>query len=319
MVASLCLTAFDFPKDFRLLLGVLVTGSLVKAAFGTYFAIAIVGPRGLYAPHTTGHNDTMLYVTAAMMALALVWERPKLGSVVVALAWLPFVALALKYNDRRIAWVDLIGGLVALYLVSPTSKVKRFITKSLVVLVPIFAVYTAAGWNSHYGSFFSPVQKIRSLITPEEGSKEESSNVDRDIENFNLTAAWKQNPILGKGFGHAFPEVIPSNDFSQSNFGHVGHNSMLWLLWIGGLVGLSMVLLHVAVALFFLGRTLQRATRFEERAALWVSLSIFFTYLSQSYGDMGTQSIAIDLFVAVAIAITGQLATRHGAWMERPA
>jgi hypothetical protein len=155
---------------------------------------------------------------------------------------------------------------------------------------------------------------IRSVIAPPEGSKSESSNADRDFENYNLMKTWEANMFFGQGFGHAFTEFIPSYDFAQSNFGHTAHNSMLWLMWIGGQFGFTGVLLHVAVALFFFARTLRRTTRSSERSALLVASGILLSYLNQAFGDMGTQSMLINFFVATAVCIIGRLAAQNGAW-----
>ena len=70
--AALALRAFEFPRDLGKLLGVILTGSLVKAALGAWFMYQVAGPAGLDPPHTTGHNDTVLLVTAACVPLALV-------------------------------------------------------------------------------------------------------------------------------------------------------------------------------------------------------------------------------------------------------
>ncbi len=312
-VAMLVMYALDLPRDLPKVLGVLVIGSLNKALLGTYFMYAIAFPQGVYPPHTTGHNDTMIFVTAVVAAAALLWERPSRRHVLLALLWLPFVAMALKLNDRRIAYVDIILALGLIFALSPWHPVKRQLTRFVVMMLPVLLLYTAAGWNSH-STVFAPVHKLRSIVLPEEDTEEESSNVERDIENFNLMKSWEQNMLFGRGFGHAFAEFIPSNDFRQSNFGHVGHNSILWLLWIGGIVGFTGVLGYLAVGFFFLGRALERTGEWRERVALLVALSIMLTYLMQAFGDMGTQSVMFDFFVGTALAIVGRLATKHGVW-----
>ncbi len=315
VVSLLALYALDFPRDLKALLVVLLVGSLVKSGLGIYFMEAIAPTLAHFPPHTSGHNDTMLLVTAVLVPLALLWERPTKARLVVLLCWVPVVALAIRYNDRRIAYVDLVACAVAIFLVSPRHRVKRFVMQGLVVLVPVVGLYLALGWNREHDRVFAMAQTVRSLVSPVEGSKTESSNVERDIENFNLIGSWKNHAVFGQGFGHAFTELLPSNDFSQSNFGHVGHNSLLWLLWLGGVVGFTGVLLYVGVALFFFARTLRRTRAPDERAALLVAMSILVIFLNQCFGDMGTQSIEIAFFVAVALAIIGRLATRHQAWL----
>lgn len=313
VVALLASWAFDFPRDLPKLLGVLAVGSVVKVLFTVYFMYGIAFPMGEYPPHATGHNDSMLFAVCVVTAVAIFWEKPTRRHLLLLCLWVPFVFIALKLNDRRIAYVDLVFALGAIYLVSPWSPLKVRLTRMVFALVPVLLVYGAAGWSSK-AKVFGPVAKVRSIIAPEENSEEESSNVERDIENFNLLKSWEQNMVLGQGFGHAFTEYLPSNDFAQSNFGHVGHNSILWLMWIGGVTGFTLVLLYLAVALFFLRRTLDAARAWQERAALLVSLAIIITYLMQAFGDMGTQGIMNDFFVGTAVAIIGRLAARHEVW-----
>ena len=274
----------------------------------------IAFPRGIFPPHTTGHNDTMLFVTAVVTSLCLFWEKPTRRHLWLMLAWLPLLALALKLNDRRIAYVDLVMVLGLIYFLSPGHEMKRRLTRAIVVLLPLVLVYLAAGWNQVERGFFAPAQKVRSIVAPAADTEEESSNVERDIENYNITKSWEQNMLIGQGFGHAFTEYLPSNDFHQSAMGHIGHNSILWLLWIGGIFGFTAVLGYLAVGLFFLGRALHLATDWRHRVALLVSLSIIVTYLMQAFGDMGTQSITFDFFVGTALAIAGRIATKVHAW-----
>ncbi len=319
VVASLLMYALDLPRDLPKLLGVLVVGSVIKAGFGAWFIYLVATPQGLDPPFTSGHQDTMLFVTAAVTAVAMLWEHPSRRTLALALLWLPVIALAIKLNDRRIAYVEIALAMGTIYLLSPWNLMKRFVTRVAVLLLPLVLAYVAVGWNVSNGRFFAPVQKVRSIFSPQVNSEEESSNLERDIENYNIMTTWKENMIIGQGFGHAFKEHVAGYDFGQSNFGHVGHNSILWLLWIGGLLGFTGVLLYLAVALYFLGRTFERSRDWRERAALLVSLSIILTYLLQAFGDMGTQSALIDFFVASAVAIIGRLATRNQAWRLPPA
>lgn len=313
VVAMLALVAFDFPKDLRLVGRVLVFGSVVKALLGTYFIYRIAYPMGEYPPHTTGHNDTMVFVIGVVLALVRVWEWPSWRNLGEALLWLPFLAMALRLNDRRIAYVDIAMVLGFVYLLSPMHRTKRFATQVLVAMIPVLLVYTAVGWNAR-GGIFKPVVKVRSIIAPAADTEEESSNVERDIENFNLLKSWERDPILGQGFGHAFKEFLPSNDFAQSSFGHIGHNSVLWLMWIGGIFGFFGVWLYLGITSFFFARALRRASDVSERVGLLVAIGVIITYLLQSFGDMGTQAMQFVFFVSVAVAIIGRSASRHGVW-----
>jgi hypothetical protein len=317
LVCTLALHAFEFPKDLKKLGVVIFAGSLIKALLGSWFIYAIASPARLDPPHTTGHNDTMIFVVATLVPVLLLWERPTWRHLGLAAFWLPFAAQAMRLNDRRIAYVDIVLALALVYVLSPRHRMKRALTQLAVALIPVVLLYAGAGWNTKGGSFFRPVQKVRSIVAPVADSEEESSNVERDIENFNLLKSWERDMFVGQGFGHAFTEFLPSNDFAQSNFGHVGHNSILWLLWIGGLSGFTAILMYLGVAAFFAARTLRRTTEFRDRAALLVALGVLLTYLNQAFGDMGLVSVQFVFFVAAAIAIIGRLATRHGAWPGR--
>jgi hypothetical protein len=312
--ATLALYALELPKDLPKLFAVLVGGSLLKALLGIFFMYFIAFPRGVYPPHTTGHNDTMIFVTAVVSALTLFFEKPIRRHFWLILMWLPPIALAMRLNDRRIAYVDIVLALGAIIWLSPMNEMKLKLKKLVVALSPLLFVYVIAGWNQQTSKVFAPVQKVRSIVAPAQDTEEESSNVERDIENYNLMKSWERDMLFGQGFGHAFTEFVLSNDFKQSNFGHVGHNSILWLWWIGGVFGFTAVMGYLVVGLYFLGRALPATKDWRERVALFVSLSIIVTYLMQAFGDMGTQSVMFDFFVGIALAIVGRFATRANAW-----
>jgi hypothetical protein len=307
---ALTWSAFEFPRDLPALLKVLAAGSVVKALLAIYFIYVVIGTGGEQPPHTTGHHDTMIFVTAVVVSLLLIWERPTSRHLALALAWLPLLALAIKLNDRRVAYVDLAFSLLFVYTVSPWHLMKRRFARAVLVLAVPVALYMAAGWNARFGAVFAPVQVVRSLISPEENTKAGSSSVERDIENFDILKSWEENMLLGRGFGFHFTEYLPTFDFSQSGFGQVGHNSVLWLWWIGGPLGFTGVLGFLVVSFYLVRRCLAATRVWSERVALFAAMSILITYLTQGFGDMGFNSSEIAFFVAAAVAITGQYATR---------
>ncbi len=317
LVSMLALHAFEFPRDLKPLAVVLGIGTVIKALLGAWFIYRVASPMGEATPHTTGHNDTMIFVMATVLAFLLFWEGPSRRRTAYALVLLLFAAIAMRFNDRRIAYVDIVIALAFIFTISPWHRVKRTTVRAGMTVLPVLLLYMAAGWNAH-GGVFAPVAKVRSIVAPAEDTEEESSNVERDIENYNITKSWEQNMFLGQGFGHAFDEYIPSNDFSQSRFGHIGHNSILWLLWIGGITGYTGVLLYLAFVVFLIGRTLQKTQVQSERVGLMMALGIVLTYLMQSFGDMGMLSIQFAFFMGSAIAITGRLAVRHNVLAFEP-
>lgn len=312
LMATLFLYAFEFPRDLKLLFGVLLFGSLVKSTLGLYFIYRVAAPMGAAPPHTTGHNDSMILATAVVVAVLLIWERAKWKYLVLFMAWMPFVFMALKHNDRRVAYVDIGVTLLAVFLLSErVHRVKRFVSRVALAMFPVIALYVAAGWSSH-SSVFQPVAKLRSIVAPEEDSEDAASNLEREVENYNIIRTWQNSMVIGVGFGHHFIEYRPVFDFGQSGFGLIGHNAILWLMWIGGVVGFTLVLLYLGVTAFLFARTLRVARAWKERVALFASLSMLTTYLLQAFFDMGLTSLAIAFYVAMAVAIIGQLASRYG-------
>jgi hypothetical protein len=312
LLATLMLYAFDFPRDLKAVFWVLVIGSIVKSLLGIYFIYAIANPMGADPPHTTGHDDTMILVTAMVVAMLMVWERPSWGTLLVFVLWIPWVFFAIVLNDRRIAYLDLALGLVAVFLMSPPMhRVKRFVVRWSIILSPVIALYVGVGWNSHSKAFL-PVEKLKSVVMTDEDSDEGASNLERDLENYNILQTWKAAGLMfGEGFGHHFREYVPVFDFRQSGFGLIGHNSILWLLWIGGVVGFGVVLFYLAVTCYLLARLLRYSKAWQERVALFASLSIIMTYLFQAFGDMGLVNEQFCFFVSAAVAIIGRLATRY--------
>lgn len=63
VVCTVVTYALDVPRDLRWLAGVLVVGTVVKALLGAYFIYGVAFPSGNFPPHTTGHNDTIIFVT----------------------------------------------------------------------------------------------------------------------------------------------------------------------------------------------------------------------------------------------------------------
>lgn len=312
LMATLMLYAFDFPRDLKALFRVLLIGSMVKSVLGIYFIYGVAYPMGEAPPHTTGHNDTMILVTAVVVSMLLLWERPAMKSAGVFLAWIPWVFVAIILNDRRIAYVDIALGVVAIFLMTPSAhKVKRFFTRWTVILSPVIALYIVAGWNSHSKAFM-PVAKLKSVVATDEDTDEGASNLERDFENYNILTSWRHSGLLfGEGFGHHFREYIPVFDFRQSGFGLIGHNTILWLLWIGGVVGFGVVLFYLAVTAYLIARVLRYSRAWRERVALLASLSVILTYLFQAFGDMGLVNSQFCFFVSAAVAIAGRLAARY--------
>ena len=160
-------------------------------------------------PYATAHADSLLFADACLVLIALLLERVKIKAWAAFL--LPLFAIGMISNNRRLVWVQVIAVLLTVFIVSKDNPVKRFIRRFLVVAAPIVAIYVLAGWNSMAGMTFKPVRILRSVVD----AKSDGSSFWRELENFNLIVTLRNNPILGTGYGHPYPEYVamPAVDY----------------------------------------------------------------------------------------------------------
>lgn len=301
------------PEDFRLLGRIIVAAAFTKAFLGAFFIVAIARPGGLYTEYATTHSDTMIYVTGLTIAIASWAEEPTWPNFRRMVLVCGVILMGMHYNDRRLAYASFNQCLIAIFLISPWSRVKRYAARAGIALAPVFILYVAVGWANPTG-IFSPVNTFKSMIV---GEHNDTGVMDyRDVENFNVISTWQRNPILGTGYGHGFDEVMKLADISHlfEDYLYHPHNSVLGLLAFGGVVGFTGVWLFVALTVFFAVRAYHRAHAPHWRAGALVAVAIVVAYTNQCFGDMGITSWYATIFMALAVTIAGKLATLTGAW-----
>lgn len=323
VVAFLGLYALRGPRDVGVVGRIIVWAAVYRTALGFYFLKFVANPQGLYPPYVTTHTDTVLFSLALVVLVARWWEAPSLRRLLEGGGVGLWVLYGVYLNDRRLAYVTLAGCLLAMLLVSPWNRAKRFVTRVAVLSLPLLVGYVTVGWNSG-GRLFKPVQSLKTIVAPEEHSDSslDASTEFRFLENFNLVQTWKAHPLMGSGFGHEYDEVVMLPDISRfmPDYRFQPHNSALWLLGIGGVVGFSALWLYLAVVAFFAVRAYHAAVAPEVRAMMVVGLSAVIAYANQVYGDMGSQSYTSVLTLAPLVALVGQVAVASGAWrVTKPA
>lgn len=306
------------PEDFRLLGRIIVAAAFTKAFLGAFFIVFIARPQGLYTEYATTHSDTMIYITGLVIALGSWAEDPSWKSFRRMVLICGVILMGMDYNDRRLAYASFNQCLIAMYLISPWSRVKRYATRAGILVAPLFIVYIAIGWSNPTG-FFSPVNTFKSMIV---GEHNDTGVMDyRDVENFNVISTWQKNPLLGSGYGHGFDEVMKLADISHlfEDYLYHPHNSVLGLLAFGGVVGFTGVWLFVALTIYFAVRSYHLAHPPQWRAWALVAVAIVVAYTNQCFGDMGISSWYSTILMALAVTISGKLATRTGAWRNAQA
>jgi hypothetical protein len=288
------------------LLRTILAVACLRALVGLYYYYALARPAGIRPEYVTTHSDSVLAVMAMLVGVMAFVERPSRDHLLLNLLVQPIVFAGLIVNDRRLAFVSLGAGLLAVVLMGP-PQLWTWLKRSMIVLVPLALVYVAAGWHSS-ASVFKPVQTLRSL-----SSKDDSSNQTRDIENYNLIQTLKRSPLIGSGFGHEYYEAVRANRVDQyfAQYLYIAHNSVLWLLSIGGWIGFTLLWAVYPAAVMVALRAHRAAVSATDRVTAFAAVAAVLCFVIQAWGDMGLQSWMAALVLASLVGATGAL------WTER--
>jgi O-antigen ligase len=299
------------PRDYPVLGGLILGAGCIKSLMALWVHYTV-----LPTPATaTAHGDSLLFAAAATILLARFVERPVRRNGLLCLAMLPLIFGGIIANNRRLAWVEVAATVFTLYLVSRRTPLKRFVTRAVVLSVPLLLAYVAIGWNSN-SSVFAPVKVFRSV----EDADVDGSTMFRDLENYNLLLTLRNNPIIGAGFGQQFDESVTEPDISFfKEYRYMPHNSVLGLWGFTGILGFTCLSMAVVVGVYLAARSYRYARLPDERAAAFASLAMVLIYLIQCWGDIGFSERRSFLLVGPALAVAGQLALSTGAWSVRPA
>lgn len=173
----------------------------------------------------------LLFIATMWFGSTRIGKRPALFLMVV-----PVLILYLD-AERRAAVVGLIVGGLFLSITLFTRNRQKF-RRIIPIMVVIGAAYCGAFWNSQSQAGF-PAQAVKIIVQPDSSSeKDASSDLYREIENFDLNATIRSAPITGIGFGVPFLQPIPLPDISFFEFAeYIPHNSVLWMWTKVGAVG----------------------------------------------------------------------------------
>ncbi len=311
MTALAVQLALPGPRDHEVIGKAIVAAALTKAAIIAHAQLFAFGPAGFSPPFVTSHGDSLLFVLASIIVLVNWIERRTLGSRLLLVGSAALLGLAIQVNGRRLAWAELDTALLLLYFVTPWTPRKRSLTRIMLGLIPVFALYVAAGWGSS-AAMFGPVRIVRSLMDQNVDASTES----RSRENYNLVFTFKQSPLLGSGFGHEYIELVQADDltFSFEFWRLIPHNSLLGLFAFTGIVGFSLFWLPLVAGIFYGVRSVHRAREPAQRVAAVAVTVAFACHAQQAFGDMALQDAECALLVGVSLAVAGRLAVAVKAW-----
>lgn len=296
-------------RDLKALATLFLSAAVIRALLAVYIHNTVVY-NGEPLPYATTHADSMLFSTALVLTFILRNERTSFGPWLAALV-AAILCAGMVANGRRLAWVVVVGSLLAVVLISPWTALKRRMARGALFLAPIVFVYLSAGWNSEAG-IFKPAAMIRSVVD----SKSDSSSLWRDMENENLIKNIGLHPLIGTGFGHEYIEfeVLPDVAGAYPQFRAIPHNSFLAGWAFAGWAGFTAMWTMLVVCVFMAARAYHRSSRPAVRAASLACVTAVIAYINQVYGDIGVSQWLGPLLLAPAMVVAGKLAVETGAW-----
>jgi O-antigen ligase len=294
----------DAPTVGKLLIAVGLFRAGEALLFRSWFPADVL-------PHATTHADSVLFVACLAILGALLLEMPSPRTFRLALVLSPIFLWAIRANNRRLAYAELALVVLVFWFLTPWRPLKRKVARVLVALSLPILLYVGAGWSSQAG-VFGPVRKFRSMLD----STADTSTLWRDLENFDLVFTFKENPLLGLGFGRPFEQKIQLPDVTAAYElePYVPHNSVVGLWAYGGLLGFAALWAVFPVGFFFTVRAYRWSRTPVERATALGAAAVQVCYLVQGYADLGFGSWGPVFTMATAYALVGKICVANGAW-----
>ncbi len=212
-------------RQVRVCLWIIIIGVSIKGMQGCYRFFVELGGSIEGANAITSHEDALFMAVAFtfMGALFLLddWRRAEFH---VLAAAFPTTFLTFILTQRRVAYGIVVFNLLIVFALLPKAR-KVFALKCALPLVPVLVLYTGVFWNSS-STLAMPIQQVRSIF--EEGENEDTSNIYRKIENYNVEQTIRQNP-LGVGFGKKYLILIPLPEVDFPLWDYIPHNCVYWM------------------------------------------------------------------------------------------
>ncbi len=250
-------------------------------------------------------HSASVHANVALVTFASAWLTRR-GSFAKRLV-LPFILVPIFWvyglSERRSAIGALIVAAVLLSIILYRRDRARFY--SIVPLVAFLVLgYTAAFWNVDSGPGF-PAQAIKGQLIGSEGL-DESSNAYRTVENINILATLRTNPLLGIGFGKPYLQAIPLPDLGSAFvlWRYVTHNSILYIWMKTGIIGFVSLLYVLGRGVAVGVRAAIRAKDAETAVLATVGATFIAMFLAFAYVDIAweTESMVL-LSIAFAMVV----------------
>ena len=306
-----CLYSIRGKDDFRALCTIIVLVALARSALVAWVYLVVCAPLGVVPEYATTHGDSVIFDAAFLILVTHFIEVRTKRALVRLIGFGGIILVAIAMNNRRLAFVGLGAGLVTIIFFLPRSVAKRKVFRQLIWITPLLVGYIVIGGANPLDKnpIFAPARLVTSVI-----EQTDTSSDARDVENDNLLITLDENnPIIGPGFGFEYHEVTQLYDIAQyfPLYKYIAHNSVLWLLTIGGLFGFTALWMLFAFNAYFSARAYRLARTSNERAVGLYGLGMTFVCITADWGDQGLTSFPNLVLFAVTYAMVTK-ATAHG-------
>jgi hypothetical protein len=306
-------TAFRTPEHYVMLAKALLVASAYRATMCCIVFLFFIRnmPDTARPEFVTSHDDTVLWVVCMLILILRFFSAPSAAARGKAFAFFLFIALAVLFNQRRVAWVSLAMALVIVFALLPAGKAKRRAMRALYALAPILAIYVSVGWGRSE-KIFKPLQSFATVST-----EEDNSTKARNMENLGLIATSNSsNLFLGTGWGHAYVEV--SSKYSIAAFfkmwGYFPHNSILGMLGYTGVLGFFGYWLAYPTAMYLNARMARLGSSPLAQQCGIIGAASLIVVANQYYGDMGITYPKPVYVLSLCYALALRMPILVGAW-----
>ena len=283
LVSNVCRTALQFRRVLWFAMFGILGQSLFSLQY--YSTLSRTAKDGLESLGEHGASIVanvliLFFIANCLFKGSSISRRLALGMMLVPTMWVYFIA------RRRAAIVSLAIGLIVLFAVLFWRQRHTFWK-----VVPVFTIvalgYVGAFWNSTSGEAF-PAQAVKTVISPSSVNvRDKSSDLYRQIENYDLNYTIRQSPVTGLGFGQRFYRPVGLPDISFFEFyEYLPHNSILWI-WIKmGIFGFISMLFLFSRALTLGAQKIRRMVSGQDVALVIVSTVFVAMYIVYAFVDI---------------------------------
>jgi hypothetical protein len=302
---------FRTPEHYAILAKALLVAAAYRAVMAVAFYVFVVRAGSTPYDYMTSHDDSVLWVVALMILLLHILRTTSRGERMKATLFALLIMIAIQLNNRRLAWVSLVMGLVVFFMLLPPGRAKRRITRTLSYVTPILLLYVAIGWGRPE-RVFTPLRSFSSITTVED-----ESTKSRNYENMGLiTTARNSGWLIGGGWGH---EYTPLSMRYQLNdvfpiWRFIPHNSILGIFAFTGALGYAGYWLAFPTAMFLNARMGRMGNSQAARDLGIIGAAQMVVCVNQYFGDMGWFSYKVVYVMSTSFAIALRSPIAAGVW-----